>query len=118
MSGIKQIQAAALVFATAGLMGAAPAAEIGAVRSLSASVSCLPNGASPAGYGTGSCVVSATGGTGIYSYAWEPEAERISGNRARIPCTLENYQNVIVTVTDSNGATATATTTFYCGGGA
>ena len=118
MSGIKQFRAAALACAAVGVMGAAPAPEIVAARSLAASVSCLPNGASPSGGGTGACVASVTGGTGIYSYAWEPEPERVSGNRARIPCVLNNYQNVIVTVTDSNGATATATTTFYCGEGA
>lgn len=64
--------------------------------------------------GTGTCVATVTGGTGIYTYSWEPEPVRVSGNRARIPCILNSNQNVWLTVTDSNGASAFFATSFFC----
>jgi hypothetical protein len=118
MVGIKHFRAVAFVCAAISLVGFSPAQGTAPSRTLTADVSCLPNGASPNGDGTGSCVAIVSGGTGSYTYSWEPEPERTSGDRARIPCILNSYRNVWLTVTDSNGATAFASTSFFCDEGA
>jgi hypothetical protein len=119
MIGTKHFRAVAFACTAISLMGSSPAQGTAASRTLTiVELSCLPNGASPNGDGTGTCVASVTGGTGIYTYSWEPEPERMTGNRARIPCILDYDRNVWLTVTDSNGATAFEATSFFCGEGA
>lgn len=119
MIGIQKFRAVAFACAALGLMGSSPAQSTAPSRTLNITdVYCLPNGASSGGGGTGSCVASVTGGTGIYTYSWEPEPVSTSGSRARIPCPLDNYQNVWLTVTDSNGARDFFATSFFCGAGA
>lgn len=107
--------ALALALATA-ILG--PAAALATTTSLDiTNVWCVSNGASPNGEGTGACSATVTGGTGTYSYTWEPQPifTTNGGSWARIPCTLGYYQNVWLTVTDSGGATDTFSTGFFCG---
>lgn len=62
------------------------------------------------------CQFDVSGGTGIYTYQFTPQATRIGAGIAIVPCgppyTLEY---VILNVTDSNGATGNASTYSYCG---
>lgn len=116
MNRVRHLGAFAFACAAVGLLGASPPHGTAPSQTLTiTSVSCLSNGASSTGDGTGTCFASVTGGTGIYTYAWEPEPVRSSGNSARIPCILNSSRNVWLTVTDSNGATAFFATSFFCG---
>ncbi|HEX2202751.1 MAG TPA: hypothetical protein VHG91_05625 [Longimicrobium sp.] len=115
----KRFRSVLLALTALGVASASPTREAAAFTPLNITdVYCLPNGASYGGGGTGSCVATVTGGTGVYTYSWEPEPVSTSGSRARIPCVLGSYQNVWLTVTDSNGATDFFATSFFCGEGA
>jgi hypothetical protein len=118
MPRARGIGAVALTFAAVGLTASATPATAAFTPLTITNVNCLPNGAGPDGTGTGTCNAAVTGGTGTYTYSWEPEPVFTSGSRARIPCMLDTYRNVILTVTDSGGATATFSAGFYCGAGA
>jgi hypothetical protein len=116
MNRIRHFGYVAFACAAVGLMGASPPHGTAPSQTLTINyVSCYSNGASSTGDGTGSCFASVSGGTGIYTYSWEPEPVSSSGSRARIPCILESPRNVWLTVTDSNGATAFFATSFFCG---
>lgn len=70
------------------------------------------------GHGRFECQYDASGGTGVYtSYSWNP-TPTVGGNGgglAIVRCNAYQYRTVSLTVTDSNGATGTASGSFYCG---
>jgi hypothetical protein len=99
----------------AGLAAFAPApaaAPAGDASTLSVSLYCIS-----LGHGRFECQYSVSGGTGVYTYSWNP-APTFGGNgggTAIVPCTAYRNKTVTLTVTDSNGESGTASGTFYCG---
>lgn len=68
------------------------------------------------GHGRMQCEATPEGGTGSYvSYAWTPTPTAGGGALMISNCTQWHYYTASVTVTDSDGATASASGTFYCG---
>ncbi|HYR08136.1 MAG TPA: S8 family peptidase [Longimicrobium sp.] len=68
----------------------------------------------------GNCEAYASGGSGTgYSFTWSgaSEAYDADGYSYAYPYCYSNFVPVSATVTDSNGATATASTSHYCPGG-
>jgi subtilisin family serine protease len=70
----------------------------------------------------GTCDATASGGSGTgYSFTWTNVSEQHDANGyswGYVLCGLANQRTISVTVTDSNGATATGSTIYYaCGGG-
>jgi len=62
------------------------------------------------------CHADASGGTGSYTYAWSPTPLTGSGDLVIVRCAQAYHnQSVTVTVTDSNGASDTASTVAFCG---
>ncbi|HEV2705342.1 MAG TPA: hypothetical protein VGV59_05430 [Pyrinomonadaceae bacterium] len=64
------------------------------------------------------CHFEVSGGTGVYTYRWTPPASRVAEDVgiAIIPCARAySYQTVYLNVTDSSGATGSASTTTFCG---
>ena len=62
------------------------------------------------------CDADASGGTGSYTYQWTPTPVLGGQEYAIVRCwAAYRNQSVSVTVTDSGGATATASTTVFCG---
>lgn len=116
MIGIRHVRALAFACAAVGLTGFSSPQGTAPAQTLTINdVNCLSNGASWTGEGSGTCSSSVSGGTGVYTYSWEPQPERDYGSWARIPCILGSNRNVWLTVTDSNGATAFFATSFFCG---
>lgn len=77
---------------------------------LTAGAYCLPTG-----HGRTECHASASGGTGIYTYTWAQVPFAGGGSLALFYCTPYQYNSYTVTVTDSNGATASAEGWTECG---
>lgn len=118
MATKKRLRPMLLALAAVGAASSSPAREAAAFAPLDiTNLYCVANGASSSGEGTGTCIASVSGGTGVYTYSWEPEPIRTydGGSQARIPCLLGSDLEVWLTVTDSNGATAFEATTFFCG---
>jgi len=72
--------------------------------------------------GVGTCDATASGGSGSgYSFAWTHVDEQYDAGGyswGYVQCGLAIQRSISVTVTDSNGATATGSTVYYaCGGG-
>jgi subtilisin family serine protease len=69
----------------------------------------------------GSCAASASGGSGTgYSFTWYNAYEYSDDggySEASVYCPNTSYLQITATVTDSNGATASSSTNYYCGGG-
>jgi len=62
------------------------------------------------------CHADASGGTGSYTYQWSPTPIIGSGDFVIVRCAQAYHnQSVIVTVTDSNGSSDTASTIAFCG---
>ncbi|HST21373.1 MAG TPA: hypothetical protein VLR90_09670 [Blastocatellia bacterium] len=61
------------------------------------------------------CSADVTGGTGVYTYQWTPTPVSGGGKNARYGCSGQSIY-ISLTVTDSNGASDTYASTFYCGG--
>lgn len=64
------------------------------------------------------CHFEVSGGTGSYTYQFTPPASRIAADVgiAIVPCARAySYQTVYLNVTDSSGATGSASTTTWCG---
>jgi hypothetical protein len=64
------------------------------------------------------CHFEVSGGTGIYTYQFTPQATRIAEDVgiAIVPCApAYSLEFVSLNVTDSNGATGYASTYGYCG---
>lgn len=67
------------------------------------------------GHGHMQCEATVGGGTGSYSYSWTPTPTAGGGALMISNCTQGHYYNASVSVTDSNGATAGDSDTFFCG---
>jgi hypothetical protein len=67
------------------------------------------------GHGRLECHAQGIGGTGGYTYTWQPTPILGSGSFVIIRCTNGQNKTVSVTVKDSSGATASASGTFFCG---
>jgi subtilisin family serine protease len=92
----------------------APAGGGGTGSTLSVSLSCDE--------AAGTCDASASGGSGSgYSFTWTHVDEQYDAGGyswGYVVCGLAVQRSISTTVTDSNGATATASTEYYaCGGG-
>lgn len=64
------------------------------------------------------CHFEVSGGTGVYTYQFTPPASRVAADVgiAIVPCARAySLQTVYLTVTDSSGATGSASATEYCG---
>ena len=64
------------------------------------------------------CHFEVSGGTGSYTYQFTPPASRVAADVgiAIVPCARAySYQTVYLNVTDSAGATGSASTTEWCG---
>ncbi|HEY9284804.1 MAG TPA: hypothetical protein VIP46_15210 [Pyrinomonadaceae bacterium] len=64
------------------------------------------------------CHFEVSGGTGSYTYQFTPPASRVAADVgiAIVPCARAySLQTVHLYVTDSNGATGSASTTEFCG---
>jgi hypothetical protein len=70
------------------------------------------------GNGTAWCYAEARGGTGGYTYTWDPQlyaGSSETGGSGFIYCTPYRDNDVVLTARDSSGATLTAYSTVYCG---
>ena len=66
------------------------------------------------------CSASASGGSGGYSFTWLNASEYTDADgysEAGVYCGSTKFVSVKATVTDSSGATATGSSSYYCGGG-
>lgn len=64
------------------------------------------------------CHFEVNGGTGVYTYQWTPTPTRVALDVgiAIVPCARAySFQTVYLNVTDSAGATGSASTTHFCG---
>jgi hypothetical protein len=69
-------------------------------------------------HGGFTCTAYVSGGTGVYSYTWNQTAkfrtDGADGSYIAVSCTVGTSRRVSFFVTDSAGATASATTIVYC----
>ena len=103
----------AVLAASLGLAGAAPAPAPQAASGSTiyiASLYCIS-----IGHGRGECHAEVGGATGTVTYTWNPTPYAGRGDFVLIYCTAYKNKTVSLTVTDSNGGSDYAQTTFYCG---
>ena len=93
------------------LLLAAPVRRGSARTPLSVSMYCLYTS-----YQLLDCEASPSGGTGTYTYQWTPTPSWGGNETALISCQYNRNKTVSVIVTDSDGATASATAVAFCGG--
>lgn len=100
----------ALTVAATGLLGSTPAPSRAMTALQIDYMYCLSTG-----HGRAECQSSVSGGTGSYTYTWNPRPYAGPQGHVLIYCTAYSYKTVTLTVTDSSGATSTVQNTFYCG---
>lgn len=120
MAFFSRIRSLAVLAATAGLVGAAPApapssatAPTPGARDNAIYISelyCIS-----IGHGRGECHSAVSGATGTVTYAWNPKPYAGSGDFVLIYCNAGTDTKVTLTVTDSAGGSDYAETWFYCG---
>ena len=110
MALFSRIRSLAVLAATVGLAGAAPAPSKPAKAISIDYLYCLS-----IGHGRGECQAQVSGATGTVTYSWTPTPFAGSGDYVLIYCTAYRNKTVYLTVTDSNGGSDSAQTTFYCG---